>query len=233
MSAAIGVNEWDGVVFDLDGTLYHMKWYMRPLLFLRLFPHGPWLPAYMKERAVHAGKDYATEYQLLESLSAGLAKRVGAEAPHAFSWICRSFYPAFVASMRLLRGSRPGLDALLEECRKQGKKIAVLSDFGMIRPRLLELGIDPTLVDLLVSSESEGALKPHPRPLLAIAASMQIAPSRLVVVGDRDDTDGEVARACGAHFLRISDRPAAQRPKGSHPWVRIADILSGQTSQGI
>lgn len=216
---------FDGVIFDLDGTLYHMKWFMRPLLFLRLLPHGDWLPAYMKVRRTLAGQDFGTEYQLLEALSTGLAQKVKAEQAQTFSWICRSFYPAFVASMKQFKGSRPGLEDVLRRLRAAGRALAVLSDFGMIRPRLAGLGIDPDLFDTIVSSEGEGALKPNPRPFCSIANLWSMPCERILVVGDRDDTDGAASRACSMSFLQITDKASGRNPRGCVVWPQVRELL--------
>ena len=68
-----------GVVFDLDGTLYGMPWYMKPLLFASLVPHGMRLPAYMRVRAEHAGRDHGTGSALMTAMCADLGRRIAEE----------------------------------------------------------------------------------------------------------------------------------------------------------
>ncbi len=192
-----------GVIFDLDGTLYRMPWYFKPVFFVRLFPHGGRLPAYMRVRDAFAGKECGSGTQLTAQLSAALAQRVRIDSGVARTWIEESFYPRFAAMMGLVKGSRPGLGPLLAALRASGSRTAVLSDFAWVEQRLARLGIAQELFDACGSSEEAGALKPSPRPFLAIADGWGLSPSEVIVVGDRDDTDGAGARAAGMRFVNV------------------------------
>jgi len=198
-----------GVIFDLDGTLYRMLWYMKPLFFARLFPHGFRLPAYMKVREEYAGVDHGSGERLMRLLSASLSARARISDAESAAWIQHSFYPGFVAMMRVVRNTRPCVEQMLERLRRDRVRTAVLSDFARVPERLASLGIPSGLFDTLASSESAGALKPSPRPFLDIAEGWGVEPSEVLVVGDRDDTDGEGARRAGMQFALLSGRPCA------------------------
>jgi FMN phosphatase YigB (HAD superfamily) len=195
-----------GVIFDLDGTLYHMHWLLRPLLTLQLLPHALRLPRYMKVRTAFSGKDLGSGQALLSALAAELARRSSNVLPdQAQAWIMRRFYPAFVRIMPFFRGSRPGLNRVLDAMRSRGIRCAVISDFAFINERLAGLNIAPAAFDITVSSESEGCLKPSPRPFVTLARSWGCEPDQIMVIGDRDDTDGAAARECGMRFIQIGD----------------------------
>ena len=179
-------NNVKGIIFDLDGTLYKMKWFMKPLLTIMLSPRILLLPRYMKVRKSFAGKEMENGDDLLNAMAATLAEKSGkCTTESMLSWIHNRFYKAFDRSMPLLKGARPGLNDILANLKEKGFKLAILSDFAHVEERLKGLCIPCSLFDTLLSSETEGSLKPSTRVLLAIAESWQIEPSNILVIGDR------------------------------------------------
>ena len=217
-----------GIIFDLDGTLYKMKWFMKPLLTIMLSPRILLLPRYMKIRKSFAGKEMENGDDLLYAMAATLAEKSGnCKTESMVSWINNKFYKAFDKSMPLLKGSRPGLNDILANLKEKGFKLAILSDFAHVEERLNGLCIPCSLFDTLLSSETEGSLKPSSRVLLAIAESWQIEPSHILVIGDRDDTDGIAASRAGMAYIRISDKKS--KPAGAHDWPTIKTYLGNLT----
>ena len=212
-----------GIIFDLDGTLYHMKWFMRVLFFVRLLPKGQWLPRYMKLRAHFAGKDFGSREALLAAMADDLARQSRVSRQRILGWFEKSFYPGFVDIMPFFEETRPRVNELLAALRAKSIKLAVLSDFSRIAERLTALRIDPNVFDALISAEDEGALKPNPRPFLAIAKAWDIPAGEVLVIGDRDDTDGLAATASGMQFLQITDK---RHTNGKVlRWDAIRDLL--------
>ncbi len=219
---AFDIGRVRGIIFDLDGTLYHMRWFMKPLLTVRLLPHAWRLPRYMLVRRRHAGVDFGSGAHLLWQLAADLANSADERRIQKYhDWILNRFYRAFAELMPLLRGSRPGLVESLHALRIRGVRLGVLSDFDWVYPRLQGLGVTPEIFDTLSSSESAGCLKPSPRSFLAIAEEWRLACRDVLVVGDRQDTDGDGAAAAGMQFLRISD----ENPGTAHSWSSLKKIL--------
>jgi FMN phosphatase YigB (HAD superfamily) len=212
-----------GVIFDLDGTLYVLRWFMKPLIFFRLFPDGMRLYRFLAVRDKFAGKDLGTQEQLLAAISDEFGRRVKIAPAEARRWICESFYPAFVAIMLFFRFSRPSLRGLLDELKAKGIRMAVLSDYGCVKERLEKLGLPVSMFDSVSSCEAAGALKPHPRPFLAIAEKWGIEPAQILVIGDRVDTDGAAAKNAGMQFVMVSD--ALRVPTGALRWGAICRTL--------
>jgi FMN phosphatase YigB (HAD superfamily) len=213
-----------GVVFDLDGTLYRMKWFLRPMLTFMLLPTCLRLPLYMKIRRKHMGEDRKSAAALLAVIATEMAEKTAkGDTTKILTWIRGRFYPAFERAMPLLRRSRPGLNRTLGTLRERGIRLAVLSDFSRVAQRLAGLGIDPSLFDVLASSEDAGCLKPCPRPLLALAKEWGLRGEEMLLVGDREDTDGTAAALAGMHFLRISDLRAV--PDGAYGWQEVKQRL--------
>jgi HAD superfamily hydrolase (TIGR01549 family) len=214
-----------GILFDLDGTLYHMKWFMKPALTLRLMPDPLILPRYMSIRKRHAGIDYGNARQLLEALAGDLAaahkRRYSEEA--MLDWIQRRFYAAFVKTMPLLRGSRQGLTEIVSALKDSDVRLGVLSDFDFVDQRLEGLRIPTELFDTRTSTESYGCLKPAPRSFLDIARAWDVSPESVLVIGDRTDTDGAAASACGMQFLCIKD--GATKNPDAMSWKDASMVL--------
>jgi FMN phosphatase YigB (HAD superfamily) len=215
-----------GVIFDLDGTLYDMSWYMKPLFFLRLFPASIRLPRFLHIRETFAGKDLTSRQCLIETLSGELSKTEGVSPDQARKWIEGPFYASFVAIMPFLRFSRPGIIPLLSSLRDKGLRLGVLSDYDCVKERLEKLSVPPSLFDTVASSEAFGALKPNGRPYSAIAQEWGIAPRNILVVGDRADTDGAAAAALGMQFLLIENSPRKRRPGKGLCWKELRDMLA-------
>jgi HAD superfamily hydrolase (TIGR01509 family) len=103
------------------------------------------------------------------------------------------------------RSRRAELVQRLTKFRQAGGKTALVSDYPATG-KLKALGITE-LFDLVVSNGEPGGpsrLKPHPEGYLSAAERLGIAPSACLVIGDRDDADGQAARAAGmaVHIIR-------------------------------
>jgi HAD superfamily hydrolase (TIGR01509 family) len=102
------------------------------------------------------------------------------------------------------RAKRQALLDALRAYRAQGGKTALVSDYPA-SDKLRALGA-LELFDLVVSSGEQGGpskLKPDPEGYLSAATRLGIEPARCLVIGDRDDADGEAARAAGMGLCLI------------------------------
>ncbi len=91
----------------------------------------------------------------------------------------------------------------IEECKEKGVKMVVLSDYEGIKEKLQALGLDDTVFDWLIASSDLGGLKPAPQIMHMVAERMGVTPQECLVIGDREDTDGEMARGAGADFCLV------------------------------
>lgn len=86
-----------------------------------------------------------------------------------------------------------------------GGRLAVVSDYPATK-KLRAIAAMPE-VDVVVASGEPGGpprLKPHPDGYLEAARRLGVAPERCLVLGDRDDADGEAARRAGMAFSLVS-----------------------------
>jgi HAD superfamily hydrolase (TIGR01549 family) len=213
-----------GIIFDLDGTLYRMPWYMKPLITLKLFPHCLRLPIYMSVRDKFAGKDMGTGEALMSALAQSLSKKIRGSTPARMrQWIYDDFYRCFESVMPLFTGSRPGLADTLAGLREKHVRLAVLSDFNRVAERLSKLEIDTSLFDIIEAAEKTGSLKPSPLPFTGIAETWGIPAEHILVIGDRHDTDGIAAEKAGMQFLQLNDKK--KPPENAYTWRIIRETL--------
>jgi FMN phosphatase YigB (HAD superfamily) len=88
--------------------------------------------------------------------------------------------------------------------RAAGGKTALVSDYPAAA-KLAGLGVGD-LFDVVVASGEEGgplALKPDPAGYLLAAQRLGLEPARCLVIGDRDDADGEAARRAAMAFRLV------------------------------
>jgi HAD superfamily hydrolase (TIGR01549 family) len=95
------------------------------------------------------------------------------------------------------------LDDFINVCKKKSVQLVVLSDYGHVAEKLEALGIDKKLFDWVISAPELGGLKPAPQLLLQILEKMKVTPKQCLVIGDREDTDGQLAHSVGALFQLV------------------------------
>ena len=192
------------VVLDLDGTLYNKQGLARRMV-RRLW----WcLPLLAAERLARRNMHYfrfATEDEFYDAFFANMARGHWWNKSIAARWYHIIYLPAMIRLIRLYHPPRPEVLALIDECRREGKKMAIYSDYGCVEEKLEVLGIDSRQFSLLVDAPSLGALKPSKPCAEQVMAMLEAEPATTLFVGDRDEKDGETARMVGAKFLLISN----------------------------
>ncbi len=203
----------DLVVFDVDGTLYHADR-------LRLLM-AAWLAADAVRRgSLSVPRRLAAFRRMREALGEATARACMQEPPGRV--------PAFRRLQYQLAAQRSGCSAaemealvenwmeqrplgLLRACRRRGvaelftdlhrlgKRVAVLSDYPA-QAKLEALGLEADPV-LWAGDAGVGRLKPDPRGLRQLMSRTGVPASRTVMIGDRDERDGQAARLAGAHAV--------------------------------
>jgi FMN phosphatase YigB (HAD superfamily) len=191
------------VIFDLDGTLYAMSPLFKPMLTLLSAPHILYVPKYMKVRERYRGKEFSSSSRLQEVLENDFEELTGCKKTR--EWIEEVFYKAFIKTLTFLR-NRKEVNEIFRELKSKEYKIAVISDFAMVNERLLALDIDISLIDFITSSEDEGAFKPNLKVFDRLIKELEVDRDNLIIVGDRDDTDGEASRKLGARFINVNGK---------------------------
>ena len=189
------------VVFDLDGTLYDKRG-----LSLRMVLHAPWdvvkMWAERQTRARMKGLWLGTE-NFVQTYNEQLAQRIGCSPLQAKEWYEPHYMPLMVKLIGKYQPLGGWVLPFVQDCQQRGIKMVVLSDYGFAKEKLQALGLEPSLFDWVVSAPELGGLKPAAELMHHVAERMGVAIEDCLVIGDREDTDGEMARRIGAQFRKV------------------------------
>lgn len=201
---AVAMADYDAWLVDLDGTLYRAL-PVKAAMALELGVAGP--------RVIRILRVFRKQHEIIrrELPSNADAHRLQLErAAEAVRGDVATVERVVVEWMHDRPGRwlsafrRRGLLDEIRAFRASGGKTAVVSDYPAAR-KLASLGV-ASLFDVVVASGEPGGppwLKPHPGGYLLAAERLGIPPRRCLVIGDRDDADGEAARAAGMGFRLI------------------------------
>ncbi|MDR3247874.1 MAG: HAD family hydrolase [Treponema sp.] len=208
MNDAVSIENIRGIIFDFDGTLYDSK-----NIALRLIAARPFdillIRAERQARKNFEGRDYGSPEAYYREYFAEMSRITRCSAAFLRSWYFEKYMPLMIRVLKRFYPCRPGAAELFRSLAKGknflGKKIpfALYSDYPKTPERLRAVGLDLE-GGLCYGPEEFGAQKPAPRPFLAIAAALGCAPADVLVIGDRDATDGAGAAAAGMRYINIS-----------------------------
>ena len=213
---------WQGVLFDLDGTLLdtardmagalnelRAEEALEPLPFATIRPHA----SHGSTALVQVG--------------------FGLPPGEAFETMRQRFLARYAARIARETCLFPGGEALLASLEQAGLKWGVVTNKPayLTDPLMVALGLAPRAA-CIVSGDTLPQRKPHPAPLLHGVALAGLNPASCVYVGDAE-RDVQAARAAGmpslvAHFgyLGPEDQPDAWGADGSvHSMADIARWL--------
>jgi putative hydrolase of the HAD superfamily len=221
---------FEAVAFDLDGTLYPAT-----RLYLMALPamlaRAPSLVAFndarQELRALGNARGLAAEDgKAFRALEAELtAVRLGMKGPkaalEAAAMIDRDFYHDIEERFSMLRAYR-GVPEALDAIAKSGLRLALLSDLPPVR-KIELLGLEGRF-EVALCSEDSGALKPARAPFEMLAASLRLAPERILYVGNSRRYDIEGAKAAGMSAALVSRRPYAKADLSFWDWRKLVDF---------
>lgn len=223
--APFGADDWGTValvVFDVDGTLYDQR-ALRWRMACELLGHAAWrldlqvATVLRRYRRLREQFGQAEQPGFEARLVAATAAASGCTAPRVQAivdeWILHRPLP-FLARCRY-----PGLTDLFTGLRRSGRTVGVLSDYPAAA-KLQALGLDADLVVSATDADVQ-ALKPHPQGLECLMRRAGAGAAQTLVIGDRIDRDGRVARRVGARCLIRS----ATRAAGWQTFARFDEPL--------
>lgn len=188
------------VVFDLDGTLY-AKSGMVLRMMCALPGHWQKMLAERKTRKQMRGQ-WMGEHFYANYIEA-LAQGCHTTSAKAQAWYEQVYMPQMVEVIRRYYPLASWVKPFVAECKSKGIRLVVLSDYGHTQEKLAALGLEVDLFDWVVSAPELGGLKPASQVLNAVIKRLEVSPAQCLVIGDRTDTDGEMAKAIGADFYLI------------------------------
>ena len=191
------------VIFDLDGTLYDNK--RLPLRLILVDPLNVLtLAAERKARKAIKGIDYQDEAGVFDALFSKMCEaRKSLTIEKARRWYHERYMPAQAAVLAMYYTPRPCVYELLQRLHEQGIKVILYSDYDYATDKLMSLNIDPSWFDAIVSAPELGGLKPSRQSAERLLQRFSLSAENVLMVGDRDDTDGATARAVGMKFHNV------------------------------
>jgi putative hydrolase of the HAD superfamily len=204
--------KFDGVAFDLDGTLYaNYQFYVRILPFV--IKEFPLILAWGRARnairktnisSLSAGDFYEKQAALMGEY---LKKEPGALRARHETLVYRGWEEVF-RRIPLF----PDLPETLRKFRDSGIKLGVLSDLPPER-KLENLGLSG-MWDVQLCSELSGGLKPNKTPFLALAEKMRLPPERILYVGNSVSYDVLGSKSAGMKAALIVPSLLRRRRSG-------------------
>ena len=194
--------KYKAVIFDLDGTLYDNR-KMRRLMVLYNWFHLNMLASERFSRHRMSGRYYGTKGATFSELFRRIAAFSGSSEDWAAKWYWQKFMPSQVKALRKHCHAKPWVLPLLGELKEKGVKLACYSEYSFVREKLKALGIEPLIFDYISDAPSAGGCKPCRKALLHVAEKLQTAPEDILMVGDREDTDGAGADSANMDFLLV------------------------------
>lgn len=201
-----------GVLFDLDGTLYRQA-PMRALMALELAALALRRPL-GAPRQLRALKEYRRAQEALRTGPTTAARQLDLAAER--SGVSKDELSALVTEWMQERPLKylpvcraPGLSNLMDWLERRSVPLGLFSDYPA-KGKLRALGLASRFEVVLCSTDEEvGAFKPNPRGFEVAAARLGLAPSDVLMVGDRADIDGAGARAAGMPCVIIGRAPSS------------------------
>jgi len=203
MPVKIVNKEYEAVVFDLDGTIYPLTFFNKIVFFMMNFKNISLFNAHRKGIALLRGKDFGSSGRYYDAFYHSVAERTGKKKEEIENWYFNIFYKKFKTFLINYCHVRENFTELINALKNKGVKTGVFSDYADIEERLDALGLGTHSFDIVFSGEKYGALKPEPRPLSLMIDFFGTTFEKVLLVGDRIDTDGACAEKSGTGFYHI------------------------------
>lgn len=191
------------VIFDIDGTLYCQKAFRNKIIkeLISYYFFRPWkakelrvISAFRSIREQHSGE----EINDLEKLQYQWASEKTSIPENIIFNIIQKWI--FEEPLRFLEPYRyEGVLEVINFLKQQGMIVTFLSDYPCVS-KLQALGI-PYHHTFSAVDPQINALKPNPKGLLYITKFLRVSPQECVMIGDRNEMDGEAARKANMPYL--------------------------------
>jgi len=225
------------VGFDLDGTLYP-AWLMYAVSADIGMLHPRLLGAYGEvRRALRAqdssetpemtdpGNEKLTSQAFRKRQASMVAKNLGADLDGVAPSIDTLIYSTIEKRFKFIRPYK-GVAACLRTLSRSGLRLGLLSDLPPSQ-KIKLLGFSG-IFDSILCSEDSGALKPDPRPFLALAADLGVEPESILYVGNKHEYDIVGAKAVGMKTALIGRGKDADADFTFQRWDTLTQWILAQ-----
>lgn len=222
---SLDLSRYKAIIFDFDGTLYDKKYFAMHLV-LNMPSRAFWLLAVQKVRKAIKGKDFSSQEAFYNEFFTLLHKAIGTKKniDYVRQWYFEGYMPLMHRVLSSHYSCQPEANELIAMLKNKGMKVAVLSDYAMIEERLKAISITADF-DFLFSSETAGALKPASRPFSIVADALKIEPKDILMIGDREDTDGKGAALADMDFMHIVRKQKQKKTRHDATWSDLSELI--------
>jgi phosphoglycolate phosphatase/putative hydrolase of the HAD superfamily len=214
--------DWRGirvVVFDVDGTLYDQgplrRRMVREILFYCLA--RPWKISLL--RTIHEFRKAREQLADEEAVAVSRAQyerpasRLGISPAQVEDVVEEWMFERPLPHLRACRYA--GVAEVFSRLKEAGRTMAAFSDYPAAK-KLQALELEADLVATAMDPEVD-RFKPHPAGLLRVIELSRADPAQVLLIGDRDERDGECARRVGCpYLLKVPGAPAGPGTFGSY-----------------
>lgn len=191
------------VVLDLDGTLYSKHGMVKHMMASAILEWKMMLIE-RKTRKRLRGIWQGDKDSFYNMYFATMAQGHLFSQDYAKWWYETRYMPLMVKVIQKWHKPVEWLLPFVHQCKELGVRLVVLSDYGHAKEKIQALGLDESIFDWVISAPELGGLKPAAELMNRVAAKMGVQPHQCLVIGDRDDTDGELARSVNAPFVLVN-----------------------------
>lgn len=219
---------FEAVIFDFDGTLYDNYKISRHLISSHPF-HLLKMGADRKIRKHLKGIDFNNGQEFFLEYYKELAEQSHTSFKKAKNWYENKYMAFMIKILKKNYKCQPGIPELFKYLDENNIKTAILSDYNFVPERMKAINIDPSICKHLYSSVELGGLKPAKGPFIKVAQALGVSPEKILVVGDRNDTDGQGAKNCGMQFVQIKIQATKEKAEDvNHPllsWNEFCEFI--------
>ena len=195
-----GLGEIRAIGFDIDGTLY-APYHLHMRMAFHFFRYNQFFLKYgFVRRDMHKLEKIDNFMEVQDEF---LAKRIGCSVEDAHERLQRIVYSGLGKFFKSIP-PRKYVHEAFKLFRDAGFKIGVLSDFPPEQKG--DLWGLRMYCDVLLGTESTGALKPFPHPFLVMAKKLGVAPEHILYVGNSVKYDVHGAKSAGMKTALIEPR---------------------------
>ena len=190
------------VVFDLDGTLYDKRFLPLRLVAGDLH-HALWIASERHARRLLKGQDFGDADTFYKTLFTHISSHQNVPYLKVKEWYFGQYLPLTIDILYQHYEAGAFVIPLLRELDKRNIKTAVFSDYRCVEDKIRAIGLESKMFDYCLAAPELGGLKPNKTLFMRLLKLMRVKPEQTLMIGDREDTDGQGTKNAGMKFLKV------------------------------